>query len=446
MKNPFRSRLGLLAAAASAVMAAICLLALWNLNAAARAATEDAARALLAADADWLRGLPDSAEAARTEIERRASANADMGLTLLALAEDGARIAGTQEAWPGPAPSGPRPQAASLALEDGSADVLQIAITMKSGLSVYVARRLADPRGLLSRADGIAVIAVLAMAIAGIAGSLLVAGYAARRIEAVNAVCRAVEAGDLSARVGDSAASDEFGQLSRHVNAMLARIGAAMEGLRLATERVAHELRTPLTRLKIGLESAVEDAGPEGRARIENALQESERALRLFEGILDLSSLRSGGAPAMEPVDLSEAVRDVVSLYEAVAEEKGIALTAEGAASAMVMGARDLLVQLVVNLADNAIKHGGAGGRVRLRVSVEGGRAALDCIDDGPGFSEAIKSRAFDPFVRTRGPAEGFGLGLSLARAIAEAHGGTLEIVPSEVGAHLRLTLDARQT
>ena len=102
----------------------------------------------------------------------------------------------------------------------------------------------------------------------------------------------------------------------------------------------------------------------------------------------------------MEHVDLAEVARDVVSLYEAAAEEKGIVLAVEGVASAMVMGARDLLVQLAFNLVDNSIKHGRAGGRVRLRVSVEGGQAVLDCIDDGPGFSQTIKSRAFDPFVR----------------------------------------------
>ena len=126
----------------------------------------------------------------------------------------------------------------------------------------------------------------------------------------------------------------------------------------------------------------------------------------------------------------AEIVGAAVELYEPLAEEKGVVLRFDGAPGTIIEGDRHLLSQAVANLLDNALKYGGDGGEVAVRVGRRGGRAVIEVADRGPGIPEADRESVFDRFVRLEPSRStpGNGLGLSLVRAVARRHGGTVTL------------------
>ena len=178
------------------------------------------------------------------------------------------------------------------------------------------------------------------------------------------------------------------------------------------------------------------------------AIDDADRLLATFNALLSIAELESGARrERTEPLDLAEIARSAAELYEPVAEEKGFVVTLAAEPDVRIRGVRQLLSQALANLLDNALKYAG-GGEICIRVSRCDERAALEIADRGRGIPEGERETVFDRFVRLEPSrnAPGNGLGLSLVRAIARRHLGTVELADNRPGLRVRLEFPALTT
>ena len=283
----------------------------------------------------------------------------------------------------------------------------------------------------------LAMAAFVAFIIAPLAGRHLV-----RRVEAINRACEAFGAGNMGVRAPGSESRDEFGTLAHSVNGMFERIDDLVGGLRDVSNRAAHDLRTPLARLRTLLEKGRSaptlDAA---RDAAQAAVVETDRILATFDALLDIAEIEAGSTLALVEVDLETIVAEAVNLYGPVAEEAGIALSIR-TQSATVRGEPSLLVRLVANLLDNAIKYAPRGSVVAVKIIPSDGRVNLCIEDQGPGIPLDQRTAVLKRTVR--GPREtqsGLGLGLALVAAVARRHSAELALGAREFGPGLRVNL-----
>jgi signal transduction histidine kinase len=253
------------------------------------------------------------------------------------------------------------------------------------------------------------------------------------------AVQRIIRTGRTDARVPLAGTGDALDELTSLFNAMLDKIEGLVTAMRGALDNVSHDLRTPLTRLRGTAELAL--ASPPNLERDREALadcvEESDRVLVMLDTLMDISEAESGTLQLnREPVTLADVVGRAVDLYRDVAEAKGVTLSADASRDVVVVADRTRLEQVAANLIDNAVKYTPPGGRVDVEVRrAENAAASLRVRDTGPGIPPDELPRIFDRLFRgdTSRAERGLGLGLSLVKAIVEAHGGTVDVV-SEPG------------
>lgn len=294
--------------------------------------------------------------------------------------------------------------------------------------------------------------ALLASAAASVLFALgvgwLVARGVARRAAAMTAALEAVAVGDVSRRLPGAEVPDEFGRLAASTNATLARLEAAMRGLQRVSGDLAHDLRTPLSRLRNHLDAALASARTEAdwRATVERAISETDEVLEIFAAILRIAEIESGARRAgFTRVDLSAALADVVEAFQAEAEAAGHVLESALAPGVALQGDRALLQQGVANLIANALSHTPPGTRARVTLRHNGAESVIEVADNGPGLGAADRCRLGTPFLRLEDSrnTQGHGLGLALARAVAELHGGGLQFDDAGPGLLARITLAA---
>jgi signal transduction histidine kinase len=284
---------------------------------------------------------------------------------------------------------------------------------------------------------------VVATLILAILGALLMNWAIGRRLARVSNAARRVMGGDLAGRVPLDGSGDDFDRLAATLNLMLDRVESGVEAVRIVSDHVAHELRTPVTRLQASLRRAAE-AGHPPAPPLAEALEEADRLQSMFDSVLRISRIESGRhAPAAGPVDLSALAADAADLYRPAAEEAGVSLDLDVASGLRVAGDRDLLFQALANVLDNAIKFTPAGGSVTVRAAREADRIALAVDDTGPGVPGKLIARLGERFFRAPAAAgrPGFGLGLSLAAAIARLHGAALRFANRDPGLVVTLSL-----
>jgi signal transduction histidine kinase len=269
----------------------------------------------------------------------------------------------------------------------------------------------------------------------GLAGGLMVSRNVNRSLARVNSVISAVRGGNLSARVPLAETRDEFGELGAGLNDMLARLETSIAGLRHAGDAIAHDLRSPLTRLRARLELAlldVEAGRGDPKAGLAQALDDADALLATFSTVLAIARLQAAGAaPQQSAFDPSQLAADIAELYEPACEEHGLDFKAELASGLSVRGDREFIAQALANLLDNAVKYTPRGGAVMLRSRRRSsGEIEFSITDTGPGVSDVDRQRIVQRFVRLENSRNkpGAGLGLSLVAAVAEAHGGRLEL------------------
>lgn len=279
--------------------------------------------------------------------------------------------------------------------------------------------------------------------ILGLAGGVLVSRNVSRSMAGLTSVVDAVRNGDLGARAHVRGARDEFDELALGLNEMLDRLERSMAGHKHAGDAIAHDLRSPLTRLRARLEAAyldVEAGKGDPKEALAQALTDTDGVLKTFGAVLSIARLQAAGT-APDPVlfDPAELAADIAELYEPLCEDKGIDFAAEFAKDLQVRGNREFLAQALANILDNAIKYTPEGGAIMLRVRRRSsGEVEFSVTDTGPGVPEQDRARVVERFVRLENSRNepGAGLGLSLVAAVAEAHGGRLDLAegPGKVG------------
>jgi signal transduction histidine kinase len=307
-------------------------------------------------------------------------------------------------------------------------------------------------REIIGRAFGWSLVLV---GVLGCFGGWFVTRRVLKRVDAMTETTRTIMAGDLAGRLTVSGGGDELDRLAHNLNAMLDRIGELMAGFREVSDNIAHDLKTPLTRLRNKADEALRGSqSPEQlRATLEAIIEDSDNLIRVFNALLMIARLEAGGArETMADFDVSKVVRDVGELYEAVADETGAPLQVDVEDGLLAHGSRELVSQAVANLIDNAVKYGAPAkaGDAPQPVTVTGRRNGGDIVivvsDHGPGIPEAERGRVLERFVRLESSRSrpGFGLGLSLAAAVARLHGGTLTLQDNAPGLRAMLSLPVR--
>ncbi len=290
--------------------------------------------------------------------------------------------------------------------------------------------------------------ALAAITLLSVATGWLLSRLVSGRIAEIDRAARGIMAGALDRRVALRGTRDEFDRLADTLNAMLDRIETLVRDLRTVTDSLAHDLRSPLGRLVRHLEAAADDTAPADarKSRIDDAVREAEAVLATATALLDISRIDAGiGAEQFTAVDLGRLAADVADLYEAAAEEKGVAIARDAAPGLVVRGHDQLLALALSNLVENALKHAPAGSAITVAATRDDGAPALVVADRGPGIPAADRVRALGRFVRldpSRGT-PGAGLGLALVAAVARMHGATIELGDNAPGLCARLRFSA---
>ena len=238
---------------------------------------------------------------------------------------------------------------------------------------------------------------------------------------------------------------DEFDRLGGNLNEMLDQIETLMAGVRDVSNAIAHDLRTPLTRLRNHLEQLQTDTeNDEMRGKIEETLGEADGLLATFASLLRIAQIEAGNRRRdFSEIGINALVDDVVELYEPLATEKKVDLTADIATSVRTSGDRDLLFQAISNLVDNAIKYTPENGTATIQLSAAPATSRIVVSDSGTGIPEAERERVFDRFYRLeahRGSL-GSGLGLSLVAAVVSLHEGSITLEDNHPGVRVKLDL-----
>lgn len=291
----------------------------------------------------------------------------------------------------------------------------------------------------------LAVTAPLVLVVA-VGGGYLLASRALAPVAAITGLAARIGGQDLHARLNLDLPDDELGRLARTFDGMLARVEDAFERQRRFTGDAAHELRTPLSVMRSQVDLAL--ARPRPAEEYREALQgldgDLDRLVGLVGALLTLARVDAGQLVlGRAPFDLADTVGLVMEQYAPVAEEAGVTLEDQSSPTPLVAD-EDLLVQVLVNLLDNALAHTPAGERITVGCRAEGDRVRLWVVDTGSGIAPEHRERVFDRFYRvdagrTRQQG-GTGLGLAISKAIVEAHGGTITLA-SQVGPETRIEL-----
>lgn len=396
----------------------------------------------LASEAGALAALPLPA------LKDRLAARSDAHDTrhYLLLDARGRTLAGDLAAWPpGLAPDGRAHRVRGLVAEhdepghNETLDLIARASVLPGGARLVVAQEpgaAEDAR----EASFIAAGAILTLAAALALGFGFALGRQwLARVDAINRTAGAIARGDLTRRVETHGRNDEFDLLAGHLNHMLARIEAAVAGVRAVSDHVAHDLRRPLARLKTRLEVLLEaprDAAAY-RAALHQTVRDADELMRTFDALLSIARLEAGGEiVAPQTFDLATVARTVAELYAAEAEDAGRPFTLDLAGAAPVKGDARLVAQALANLLDNAFKYTAPDVSIEVRMTQGNGHVRLAVVDHGAGLSDADKTRLVARFARGDAARSqpGSGLGLALAAAVARAHGGALDLADTPGG------------
>ncbi|KAB2851583.1 MAG: HAMP domain-containing protein [Hyphomicrobiaceae bacterium] len=423
-------------------------------------ASEFVARQALQTVAAEVRALREQYRIGGVDLLKEAVANRSQaggtGLYLLA-GTDGKRIAGNLAVVPTSLSAGSRPAAFSFNREAEQPEVARLGlgsrVDVPGGIVLIVARDITEEQEQIDRIRRKLLFGLAAISVLGALGAAAVSHAIQRRIDAITKTSSRIMSGDLSGRIPVLGHGRELDQVAASLNEMLERIELLVEEVKEVSDNVAHDLKTPLTRLRARAEAALADPRGETalRAGLEGTIEDADELMRTFNALLSIARLEAGvRAGERENVDLGDLVAGVCELYQPAAEEAGLRLLLNAERGVCANVHRQLIVQAVANLIDNAIKYGRpavAGPAPVIEVSVVGkGAGALISVGDrGPGVPKEQLDRVLKRFVRLEASRSqpGSGLGLSLVAAIARHHGGRIALIDNSPGLRIEIELPA---
>jgi heavy metal sensor kinase len=251
-------------------------------------------------------------------------------------------------------------------------------------------------------------------------------------IEAVTRTARRISEGNIEERVPLKKRDDEIDQLAATFNEMLDRIGILLREMKEMSDNIAHDLKSSITRIRGTAEVTLTTgtSTEEFRDMAASTIEECDGLIDMINTMLLISRTEAGvDKPAVEQIDLTDLVRRACDLFGPSAEEKGIALDRNVADRIAVKGSTAMIQRMLSNLLDNALKYTPRGGTIDVSLSANtAGQAVITVTDTGTGIAAIDLPHVFERFYRSDQSRSdtGAGLGLSLARAIANAHGGSI--------------------
>ncbi len=326
----------------------------------------------------------------------------------------------------------------------------EISTPLPGGLVLQVGRSVKNREILIDRFQEIFAGIMIPAILLGFAGGTFLSQRALSPLRSLIDMVRfIIDTGKMHNRVPENLTGDELEELIVLFNGMLERIETLIDGMRASLDNVAHDLRTPIARLRSVVEVALQtDPGVDGlREALMDCAEESERILTMVNTLMDISEAETGVMTLkLEDINLPELFEEVIQLYEYVAEDRYVEVTTQCPPDLTLRADANRMRQILANLVDNALKYTPVGGRVDISAERRGEEVAIIVEDSGEGISAEDIPRIWDRLYRVdkSRSRRGVGLGLSLVKAIVQAHGGKVEVVsaPNE-GSRFTVSLPA---
>ena len=266
-------------------------------------------------------------------------------------------------------------------------------------------------------------------------GAILLSRKVQQRLRPVADTMDRVADGDLTARIPRLKSTDDLDALSGSINDALERLGLLVDGMRQVTTDIAHDLKTPLNRLSIIIEEALqqENAGKTVSSKLEAARWECDNINQTFEALLRIAQIEASARNKSHftTTDLSSLIETVADIYSDIASDAGMSLNiVPHNGPVFTEGDEKLLVQMLVNLVENAIRHCPEQTAITISVSLENKRPSICVVDNGPGIPKAERENVLRRLYRLEQSrtTSGNGLGLALVKAVADLHGAQIEL------------------
>lgn len=283
-----------------------------------------------------------------------------------------------------------------------------------------------------------------------IAGGAVLASRVQRRLDGIASTMDDVSHGRLDARIPLIGSGDDIDAVSAQVNAALDRLSALVDGMREVSANIAHDLKTPLNRLQMILESAADKtaSGEDVSVELTDARAESQQINSTFDALLRIAQIEAGARKArFVDLDVGPVVETIGEVYADVAEDDGKSLSTSVVPDTKwyIHGDRDLLMQMLANLVENALRHCPPGTAIGLSVTGDGSHVLIHVRDNGPGIPAGEREKVFRRLYRldTSRTTPGSGLGLSLVKAVADLHGAAIALEDRNPGLGVTVSFPA---
>jgi signal transduction histidine kinase len=330
--------------------------------------------------------------------------------------------------------------AATVGLWQGRSSVSASAVPSRSGLGAPSPVHVAPPLATQHTSDLHQLLVASGMALALMAAlsvllGWLVAGRFLAPLRAITTATRQISANNLHERLNLAGPHDEIKELGDTFDDLLGRLERSFDFERQFVANASHELRTPLATMRASLDVAMAKPGPvpaQTQVLADRLRRELDQVDRLLESFLTLSQAQHGPAPDEATISLDAAVAGAVERHSRLIALMELRVDQERCGQAWAKGNETLLSRMVENVVDNALQHNEHGGWLRVATALEGPFVLLVVENGGAVLSQDEVGQLARPFRRLgterTGPRRGSGLGLSIVRSIAEAHGGSLQL------------------